>query len=81
MLQDANITMKDGTHYSGPLWEVNDQEGWIRLSYNYEEGVEAPNRIYLRDVETAVWEDQMVHPGVYEDVDLLARARDRGWDG
>jgi hypothetical protein len=80
-MRATRITLKDGRQFSGPLWTWRPTEGWFTVVD--EEGVNGGNpiEIKLSEVESAVNLGQMVHPGVVEDVDLLAQARKDGWQG
>jgi hypothetical protein len=76
-MHDALVTMKDGRTFCGPVWTWRPQEGYFTLGGDDD----APDRVMLRDVASAVVKDQRVGIGRIEDVDLLERARREGWDG
>lgn len=65
----------------GPMWTWRPKEGWFSIISEHEDPNTDEIKIYLRDVESAVDQQVMVRKGVIEDVDLLVRARDDGWDG
>ena len=75
----TKIKLKDGRAFCGPLWTWRPTEGWFAVVD--EEGVNGGNPIEIRlsEVESAVSLEHIVHPGVVEDVDLIARARKEGW--
>lgn len=74
-MHDAIVRMKDGREFCGPIWEFNPRDGYLTIPMDCDE------RLYFRDIESAVQTGQRTHPGVVEDVDLLAKARKEGWDG
>lgn len=70
------VTMKDGTVIRGPLWEWQPEEGWFQLVGDED----MPDRIWLRDVQSAVNHGQRTSVDKVENVDLLDRARREGWN-
>ena len=83
-MHDTRIKMKDGRVFSGPLWNFRPKEGWMSIVVEDDAGV--PEKVYFRDVESAVTAGQRV--GINEDgtakcvdQDELKRARENGWDG
>ena len=73
----TKVKMKDGTEHYSPIWKWRPKEGYFTLvSEN------APKKIFLRDVESAVTENERVSINqVGVDRDELQRARKDGWDG
>ncbi len=76
-MHNTLITMKDGRRFCGPMWEFYPDEGWMSIPADER----APDRIYFRDMESAVTKGDRVAVGVIQDVDELERARRQGWDG
>lgn len=75
-MHDTRVKMRDGREFCGPLWTWRPEEGWFAIASD-----EAPPRINLRDVASAVNEGQRVSVNEVRDVDLMERAREEGWDG
>ena len=86
-MHDTLVKMKDGRTFCGPLWEFRPREGYLTIPSDET----APDRIYFKDIESAVTKGErvgvlydddgnIIGPRV-EDRDLLARAREEGWDG
>lgn len=75
-MHDARVKMKDGREYFASLWSFRPTEGWFSICDN-----DAPEKIFFRDVESAVNFGVRVHALDVRDVDLLERARREGWDG
>lgn len=71
----TEVVLKDGREFSSPIQKFRPEEGWVTFM-NSEE------RIYLRDIESAVTPGDRVslHGGI-QDVDMLEQAREFGWDG
>jgi hypothetical protein len=66
------VKMKDGRVFCGDLWIWRPLEGWFSIVDN-----EAPEKIMLVDVESAVNRDVRYNPlGETRDEDLLERATD-----
>lgn len=84
-MHDTRVKMKDGTVHCGPIYMFRPEEGWMSLMLNdrdYPDG-DMPDRLYFRDMESAVTENQrgrVGKPGI-GDEDELERARHQGWDG
>jgi hypothetical protein len=76
-MHDCKVIMKDGRKFSGPLWDWRPVEGWFSIPSDEN----APEKIFLRDVASAVNHGLRTGIGKIEDVDLLERARKNGWDG
>jgi hypothetical protein len=85
-MTDALVKMKDGRTYCNPIWMWRPKEGWLSLIAT---GEGEPDKIWLRDVESAVEKGQRVGIEIIDgerrpkirDVDLLERARADGWNG
>ena len=77
-MRDVNVVMKDGREFCGPLWVFRPKEGWLQLATVDE----SPEKIYLRDVKEAVeygmWDKATERRMQF---DVLARAREEGWNG
>ena len=69
------LVMKDGRDFSGPVWNFQPKLGWIAIL-----DVRAPDRIFLRNIETAVAQVEFIRGVTWTD-DVLAKARELGWDG
>jgi hypothetical protein len=73
-MHNATVKMKDGTTYCAPLWTWRPEEGWMELA-----GI--TERIYLKDVESAVNTGQRVSKTEVKDEDMLEKAKMEGWTG
>ena len=73
-MHDTIVRMRDGRERCAPLWLFRPQEGWLALADDCE-------RLYLRDMVSAVTPGQRIAQGMVGDRDELARAREEGWDG
>lgn len=73
-MHDTTVKMKDGRTFCGPIWSWRPADGWFSIVDS-----DSPDRIHFRDVESVVTKGQRTHPGIIEDQDELARARDAGW--
>lgn len=75
-MHDTYVKMKDGREFCGPIWSFNVAEGYLIIPSATDE------RLYLRDMVSAVERGgRETAATVGEDVDVLDRARRRGWDG
>lgn len=74
-MHDTRIVMKDGTVHVGPMYDFRADEGWMSLIGT------GPDRLYFRDMKTAVTSGCRVSIHEVADVDELKRARESGWDG
>ncbi len=86
MTTTVEARMKNGRTWFGPMWEWRPKEGWFSLvmdhtQYDDLREEDCPLRIHLRDCISAVDQKQRVRIDAIEDVDLLARAREDGWNG
>jgi hypothetical protein len=64
------VILKSGEELCAPIWMWRPKEGWFSL-------VGDPDRrIKLDECVSAVEKGVMTHPGVFEDVDLLEKARE-----
>jgi len=72
-MHDARIVLKTGEEIVGPVWSFNVQEGYLAIAGDM-------RKLYFRDIESAMNFGQRTHPGVIEDVDLLERAKQEGWE-
>ena len=76
-MHDVVIELKDGRKLIGPIWTWHPKEGYLELDIDHwSEG-----KVYFRDIKTAVQCDVMVNITSIEDIDLLVRAKNEGWDG
>lgn len=81
-MHDTIVKMKDGREFIGPLWYFRPKEGWISLVLDpahYDHDI--PERIYLRDVESAITKGERISINKIGDEDELERAKQKGWDG
>jgi len=78
-MREASVTMKDGSRWCGPINYWRPVEGWLSLMGAKVDA--GPDKIWLRDVKEATDYGVMTRINVVEDVDLLERAREEGWDG
>lgn len=69
--------MKDGRVFNGPIWEFKPKEGYFTIPSDET----APDRIYFRDVESAVTPTERRVVAFGRDACELERARELGWDG
>jgi len=81
-MHDTYVVMKDGRIFCGPIRLFRPEEGYLTLildpqHYDYP----IPDKIWLRDVESAVTKNQRVTISRTEDEDELERAQHQGWDG
>jgi len=76
-MHQTTVRMKDGRTFCGSIWTFRPEEGWFSIP----DDESAPDRIYLRDVASAVTRGDRCRYGRIEDVDLLERARRQGWQG
>ena len=83
-MHDTRVVMKDGRVFEGPIWLFRPERGFMTLvldpsHYDYE----VPEKLYFRDMKSAVTENQRVRIGEagIGDQDELKRARQGGWDG
>ncbi len=74
----TRFVMKDGRRFSAVVWDFKPAEGYLTIVA--EDGREDP-RIALRDIESAVTENERLSINTIGDDDLLARARRHGWNG
>lgn len=73
-MHDTIVVMKDGTKISSPIYMWRPQEGWFSLFDHID-------KIWLRDVKSAVTENQRINIKTIGDQDELERAREDGWSG
>ena len=76
-MHNVKVKMKDGREYFGPLYEWRPLEGWFSIPSDDSPGSE---RIELSDVAVAVNYGIRTTKDKVEDVDLLRRAVNEGWD-
>lgn len=67
------VKMKNGQEFCSALWEINPKEGYLVLVDG------SPLR--LSEIESAITKNVWVHWDSIQDVDLLEKAREEGWDG
>ena len=79
MFHDVDIEMKNGDRLSSCLWIWRPKEGWFAL---IDDGFikKCYGTIFLRDVKSAIERDVHVTYNKIEDVDLLKRAKEEGWN-
>lgn len=77
-MRDAVVKMRDGTEHRGSVWDFNAREGYMTLTGDAQDLRFAEMESASVDERVGIRDDG--NPRV-ETVDLLARARDRGWDG
>jgi len=75
-MHDVLVEMKDGKTYCGSLHTWRPKEGWFSVMDN-----ESPDKIFLRDVKSAVNSGLRVRVNEVIDQNLLDRALEEGWDG
>ncbi len=80
-MHDTKLKLKSGKEIWGPIWCWRPKEGYLEITNNetgkcdtirfsdIEEGTEYGQRVTIRS------------PPEGEDVDVLARAKEDGWDG
>lgn len=74
-MHDTTVTMKDGSVFCGAVWTFRPQEGFLTLT-------DAPDeRLYFRDMVSAVQAGGRGETATSTGVDHLARARANGWNG
>ncbi len=69
------IAMRDGRDFVGPVWNFQPKLGWIAIVDE-----RAPERIFLRNIESAILAVESIRGVIWVD-DVLAKARELGWDG
>jgi len=74
-MHDIIITLRSGEQLSNPIWYWRPEEGWLSLVGAGSE------KIFLRDVASAVDPTAWLPGGKVGSVDLLEKARKEGWDG
>jgi len=72
-MQYTKVEMKDGATFEGPIYFWSPKEGWFTLGLGDQE------KIYFRDVASAVTPGVRIHVHTIEDRDELVRAREDGW--
>jgi len=75
-MHDVLVEMKDGKKYCGPMYYWRPKEGWFSIMDS-----DSPEKIFLRDVKTAVNKGLRVRANEVIDQDLPGRAKEEGWDG
>jgi hypothetical protein len=75
-MHDVLVEMKDGKKYCGPLYYWRPTEGWFSVMDN-----EAPEKLFLREVKSAINKGLRVRVNEVVDQDLLVRAKEEGWNG
>lgn len=73
-MHDTIVKMKSGTIHCGPIATYRPKEGWMELFTLGE-------RLYFRDMVSAITCGVMDRINVIQDRDEIRRARDEGWDG
>lgn len=77
-MHNTEVKMKDGREFCGPIWKWRPSEGWFSIWSDET----APERIYFRDVESAITRGDRNRHGVIGDLDELERARtEPDWSG
>jgi len=77
------VEMKDGTTHYGPIYMFRPKEGYLTLMLNdkdYPDG-NMPDRLYFRDMKTAVTKNERMTVTKVGDRNEIARAKENGWDG
>lgn len=73
----TEVELKDGKKFSGFIWLWRPKEGYFTLG-----GSDGPGLIKLSAVKRAIESSVRVRRDLpLEDVDLLMRAKEDGWDG
>lgn len=75
-MHDCLVKMKDGTTWCGPINLFRPKEGWMSLM-----GEDAQEKLFFRDMLSAVTKGERVCVSKIGDQDEIARARNDGWDG
>lgn len=78
-MHEAVVRMCNGDTWCGGIWTWRPKEGWLSLSGDPRDA--GPEKIFLREIDSAVNRGQRVSVDKVEDVDLLSKARAEGWDG
>ena len=73
-MKDVRVELKSGEVLHGPLWAWCPAEGWFELAG------EKVVLVQLKDVASSVEYGVMTSKDRVEDVDLLQRAREEGWE-
>lgn len=82
-MHNTIVKMKDGRVFCGPIWKWRPSEGWFSIPSDEN----APEKIYFRDVRSAMTKGDRNYGGDVEDRDELARAKTdpdfsgKVWDG
>jgi hypothetical protein len=74
-MHDTRVKMKDGRDLCAPIWYWRPLEGYMTLVGEPDE------RLYFRDMESAVTKDVLLNVHTIGLRDELERARQDGWDG
>jgi multimeric flavodoxin WrbA len=72
----TKIVMKDGRIFSGPIYGYSYTEGWLHVIDET-----APDKIYFRDMKSAITPGERLSINTIGDDDELQKARDGGWNG
>jgi len=79
-MHNARVVLKDGTVLYGPIWIWRPKDGWFTIiDPTAIHGTEI--KIRLVDVESGVQHGDRWTANMIGDRDVLARARQEGWDG
>jgi hypothetical protein len=76
-MHDARVVLKDGTVLFGPIWIWRPKEGWFTIIA----GSAGETTVRLAHVESGVQRGERWTANMIDDRDVLARARQEGWDG
>lgn len=80
-MHDTRVELKDGRVFEGPIYICRLKEGYVTLILDELYYPDAPEKFYFRDCVSVVTPDERIQYGVIGDDDILARAREEGWDG
>lgn len=76
----TTVVMKNGSRYSGHIWEYSPKKGYLALVND-----DAPDRLYFRDMASCITKSartgQRGAQVIVEDRDEIARALENGWEG
>jgi len=73
-MHDTKVVMKNGREHESPIHEFRPKAGWMTL-------FEPEDRLYFRDMVSAVTKGERISIGRIGEQDELERAREAGWDG
>ena len=79
-MHTTKVKMKDGREISGILWIVRYEEGWFAMTGTDPEDAEM-EILPFAEVDIALTENERISINKVGDDDIVARARENGWDG